>query len=243
MTVQIPALFLYMPAIHTDFITRPSPGICKDKTNQVIMKILNHLTVLALCASLLLPACDDYDDTALWQQVNDNTGRIEALEAWQNQMNNNIAAIQQLLNTQDYITSVTPVVLSGETVGYTIEFAKSPSITIYNGEKGDKGDTPQIGITQESDGNWYWTLNGELMLDPQGNPIRANGEKGDKGEPGERRKKHQSKGDRNKENQTQPVVNKRFCSYLPLQPNSRERQDNARFPLPSHYLFRHLPEA
>ena len=59
----------------------------------------------------------------------------------------------------------------------------------------------------------------------------------------EARKKHQSKGDRNKENQTQPVVNKRFCSRLPLQPNSRERQDNARFPLPSHYLFRNLPEA
>ena len=64
-----------------------------------------------------------------------------------------------------------------------------------------------------------------------------------KGQPGEARKKHQSKGDRNKENQTQPVVNKRFCSRLPLQPNSRERQDNARFPLPSHYLFRNLPEA
>ena len=62
-------------------------------------------------------------------------------------------------------------------------------------------------------------------------------------EGGEARKKHQSKGDRNKENQTQPVVNKRFCSRLPLQPNSRERQDNARFPLPSHYLFRNLPEA
>ena len=63
------------------------------------------------------------------------------------------------------------------------------------------------------------------------------------GKPGEIRKKHLSKGDRNEENQTQPVVNKRFCSCLPLQPNSRERQDNARFPLPSHYLFRYLPEA
>ena len=63
-----------------------------------------------------------------------------------------------------------------------------------------------------------------------------------KGQPGEQRKKHQSKGDRNKENQTQLVVKQRFCSRLPLQPNSRERQDNARFPLPSHYLFRNLPE-
>ena len=64
-----------------------------------------------------------------------------------------------------------------------------------------------------------------------------------KSKPCKKRKKHLSKGDRNEENQTQPVVNKRFFSCLPLQPNSRERQDNARFPLPSHYLFRYLPEA
>ena len=50
------------------------------------------------------------------------------------------------------------------------------------------------------------------------------------------RKKHQSKGDGNKENQTERVVKQRFCGCLPLQSNSKERQDNARFPLPSHYL-------
>jgi len=59
----------------------------------------------------------------------------------------------------------------------------------------------------------------------------------------ETRKKHQSKEDRFRERQTQSVVNKRFFYCLPLQPNSRERQDNARLPLPSHYLFRYLPEA
>lgn len=53
---------------------------------------------------------------------------------------------------------------------------------------------------------------------------------------GEQRKKHQSKGDGNKENQTERVVKQRFCGCLPLQPNSKERQDNASFPLPSHYL-------
>ena len=55
-------------------------------------------------------------------------------------------------------------------------------------------------------------------------------------QPREGRKKHQSKGDGNKENQTERVVKQRFCGCLPLQPNSKERQDNARFPLPSHYL-------
>ncbi len=36
--------------------------------------------MLPLACALTFTACDDYDDTALWEQVNDNTGRIEALE-------------------------------------------------------------------------------------------------------------------------------------------------------------------
>ena len=47
------------------------------------------------------------------------------------------------------------------------------------------GSTPQIGLTQQEDGNWYWTLNGSLMTDADGNPIRANGEDGKDGQDGE----------------------------------------------------------
>ena len=89
------------------------------------------------------------------------------------------------------ITSVTSVMMGDETVGYTISFLHSDPITIYHGEKGDKGEdgadgsTPQIGLTQQEDGNWYWTLNGELMKDAEGNPIRANGEDGKDGQDGE----------------------------------------------------------
>lgn len=43
---------------------------------------------------------------------------------------------------------------------------------------------PVISIVQEDDGNWYWTLNGELIKDQYGNPVRANGDKGDTGEQG-----------------------------------------------------------
>ena len=52
-------------------------------------------------------------------------------------------------------------------------------------KKGDQGDTPQIGLVQQEDGNWYWTLNGNLMTDAGGQPIRANGEKGEQGDKGE----------------------------------------------------------
>ncbi len=76
----------------------------------------------------------------------------------------------------------------GDTLGYTISFRHGDPISIYNGAKGEPGadgQTPQIGLTQADDGNWYWTLNGELMTDPAGNPIRANGEDGKDGQDGQ----------------------------------------------------------
>lgn len=156
------------------------------------MKARKTLTLLLL-AALTFAACK-YDDSALWEQVNQNTeelaaqaARIAALEAWQAETNTNIEALQTLLSTTDYITAVTPVVKDGVEVGFTISFLNTPAITIYHGtkgDKGDKGDTPQIGAAQGDDGNWYWTLNGELLTDADGNPIRANGTQGEQGEPG-----------------------------------------------------------
>ena len=116
--------------------------------------------------------------------MNSNTSRIEALEQWQTETNNNIAALQTLLTTNDMITSVTPVKVGDEVTGYTISFLYSDPITIYNGTQGEAGDTPQIGLTQDEAGDWYWTLNGELMTDADGNPIRANGEDGKDGQDG-----------------------------------------------------------
>ena len=156
------------------------------------MKARKTLTLLLL-AALTLAACK-YDDSELWEQVNQNTeelaaqaARIAALEAWQAETNTNIEALQTLLSTTDYITAVTPVVKDGVEVGFTISFLNTPAITIYHGtkgDKGDKGDTPQIGAAQGDDGNWYWTLNGEPLTDADGNPIQANGTKGEQGEPG-----------------------------------------------------------
>ena len=156
------------------------------------MKTRKTLTLLLL-AALTLAACK-YDDSELWEQVNQNTeelaaqaARIAALEAWQAETNTNIEALQTLLSTTDYITAVTPVVKDGVEVGFTISFLNTPAITIYHGtkgDKGDKGDTPQIGAAQADDGNWYWTLNGEFLTDTDGNPIRANGTQGGQGEPG-----------------------------------------------------------
>ena len=154
------------------------------------------MQTLAAVAMMLLPAAcaDDYDDSALWDKVNDHEERLAALEKWQEQTNQSIAAMQELLNTTDMITGVSAVSEGGQTVGYTITFLHSDPITIYNGTPGADGEdgadgadgqTPQIGLAQAEDGNWYWTLNGETLTDADGNPIRANGLDGADGEDGE----------------------------------------------------------
>ena len=128
------------------------------------------LAACCLSSVSLFTSCDDYDDTELWNKVNGLEERIAALEEWQKTTDNNLNALQTLINTMDYITSVAPIMQANDTIGYTINFHQSNPISIYN------GTTSQIGITQDEEGNWLWTLDGEILTTPDGTPIPANGQ-------------------------------------------------------------------
>ena len=154
-----------------------------------------------LFAVSILSGCgDDYDDSALTGRVDDLENRVTKLEELCKQMNTNISSLQALVNAlqdNDYITGVTPITKDGETIGYTISFAKSAPITIYHGEDGkdgqdgkpgedgNDGSTPIIGVKQDTDGVYYWTLNGDWLTDDSGNKIQAEGRDGADGKPGE----------------------------------------------------------
>ena len=108
-------------------------------------------------------------------------GVAAALEELCSQLNTNIVSLQQIveaLQGNDYVTGVVPVVENGETVGYTISFSKSGPVTIYHGKKGENGQngtTPVIGVEQDTDGLYYWTLDGEWLTDDEGSKILAQG--------------------------------------------------------------------
>ena len=154
-----------------------------------------------LFAVSVLSGCgDDYDDSALTGRVDDLENRVSKLEELCKQMNTNISSLQALINAlqdNDYITGVTPITKDGETIGYTISFAKRAPITIYHGEDGkdgqdgkpgedgNDGSTPIIGVKQDTDGVYYWTLNGDWLTDDSGNKIQAEGRDGADGKPGE----------------------------------------------------------
>ena len=134
--------------------------------------------------SLFLSGCG-YDDDEVWNAINDQEERIAALEEWQKTANENIAALQAIVNGNDYITSVEEIKEGDEIIGYTINFHRQGEVTIYNGKDGEKGDMPVIGVSEGEDGRWYWTVNGELLEDADGNPVCANGKDGEDGEDGE----------------------------------------------------------
>lgn len=154
-------------------------------------KLFTYL--LLLLASSLLGCTQPYDDTEVRKDIENLKDRVTALEKLCKEMNANIdamAAIIEALETHDYITGVTPITKDGETVGYTITFAKGEPITIYNGEDGkdgvdgEDGYAPVIGVVQDSDGVYYWTLDGEWLLDDAGNKIKAVGIDGEDGADG-----------------------------------------------------------
>lgn len=130
---------------------------------------------------LSLVSCTEYDEVAMWNKNEDMGSRLAALEELCSQLNTNIVSLQQIveaLQGNDYVTGVVPVVENGETVGYTISFSKSGPVTIYhgkNGENGQNGTTPVIGVEQDTDGLYYWTLDGEWLTDDEGSKILAQG--------------------------------------------------------------------
>lgn len=146
---------------------------------------------VACIFSMAISSCQ-YDDAEVWDAINNQEERIANLEEWQKTTNDNIAALQAIVNgSNDYITSVEELKEGDEIVGYTINFHRQGEVTIYNGKDGEKGDqgekgedalAPVIGVIEGEDGRWYWTVNGEIMKDANGNPVCASGKDGEDGE-------------------------------------------------------------
>ena len=147
------------------------------------------LCALLLCAGLVITGC--YDDSALQGQIGslsgqlqDHESRLKELERLTAQQNTNISSLQTIvtaLQDKDYVTSVAPINEGDEVVGYTITFSKSGAVTIYNGKD---GYVPAMGVKQDTDGLWYWTVDGEWLRDSDGDKVRASAIDGEDGEPG-----------------------------------------------------------
>ena len=126
---------------------------------------------LLLSIVVLLNSCVKDD-------LNNILSRLDNLEAWQKSVNTDITTLKTLVETldgKDFVTSVVPL---ADGSGYVINFKNSGAVTIKHGEAGADGSTPAIGTKQHTDDKYYWTIDGEWMLDSTGNKLLVTGENG-----------------------------------------------------------------
>ena len=154
-------------------------------------KISLLLLTLTLC---FFTACHK----SIWEELENLDQRVTKLEELCKEMNTNITSLQTIvsvLQSNDYITGIVEIKKNGEVIGYTITFGKHDPITIYHGQDGKDGadgkdgqdgqngsaNAPVIGVAQDTDGVYYWTLNGEWLLDDNGNKLPVSGKDGQNG--------------------------------------------------------------
>ncbi len=172
-----------------------------------------QLLLCLAAAALTVGACYNDKDlvSRLDQHDKDIAGLqkdVKDLQDAVSKINSNIEGLDKIVKALEknvYVKSVTDVKdTAGDVIGYTIEFTDNSKITIYHGEdgnqgdkgdkgdkgdqgdkgdKGDKGDAPVIGV-KESGGVYYWTLNGEFLVDGEGHPIPVTGNNGQDGATG-----------------------------------------------------------
>ena len=153
-----------------------------------------HLLLLSITLCLFAACHDD-----IWDAIDGLDSRVTKLEELCKEMNTNITSLQTIvdvLQSNDFITSIVEIKKDGKVVGYTITFGKHDPITIYHGQNGKDGQngqdgqngadgkdgiTPVIGVAQDTDGVYYWTLNGEWLLDDNGNKLPVSGKDGQNG--------------------------------------------------------------
>ena len=151
---------------------------------------------LSLLLLTLIVCCFTACHKDIWAELENLDQRVTKLEELCKEMNTNITSLQTIvsvLQSNDFITGIVEIKKNGEVIGYTITFGKYDPITIYHGQDGKDGQngqngadgkdgiTPVIGVAQDTDGVYYWTLNGEWLLDDNGNKLPVSGKVGQNG--------------------------------------------------------------
>ena len=134
--------------------------------------------LLTLISCILLLASCKYDDSDLWEKVDDLDKRLEALEQTVQTMNTTISSLRTVVEALEDGKVVMNIEQTED--GYALKMSDGSTITLYNGRNG--ADAPVIGVKQDTDGYYYWTrtVDGqtEWLLDEANNKVRASGKDG-----------------------------------------------------------------
>ncbi len=131
------------------------------------MKRIIRIIGMTVLPALLLAGCDVRKDLI------DIQNDIDFLRGQIEQMNGSIASLRALLDevkAGGIISSVVYQTEGKDTLGYVLSFQDGRQVAIREGKD---GYSPQLGVQQDEDGTWCWTLDGAWLTDGDGHRIPA----------------------------------------------------------------------
>ncbi|MCD8103376.1 MAG: DUF4988 and DUF4465 domain-containing protein [Alistipes sp.] len=143
---------------------------------------MKRILTLILSAALVFTGCS-YNDDDLWNAVDDLEDRVSKLEEVISRMNTDISSLQTLINAVnqgDFITGFSETA-SGD--GWIITLSSGETINLKHGTAGS--DAPVIGVAEDTDGVYYWTVTvdgqTDWLRDGHGNRMPVTGARGETG--------------------------------------------------------------
>ena len=135
------------------------------KAKSFIARLFLTLAVFNAAAS-----CVKFDDSEIQSELDDIKSRLTNLEE---KVNTNISNLWEIVNSLDHGIKVTSVTETDD--AWIIQFSNGKTATL---SKGGTSSAPAIGVKQDTDGIYYWTLYGEWLLDAGGKKLPVSGTPG-----------------------------------------------------------------
>lgn len=146
-----------------------------QKTKYVFMKrFLTYVLVV-----LLATAC--YNDDELKSRLDDVDQRLTKVETLVSSLNTQLTKLQELIAGKQFISNIEDKEDGTHVITFVNSYGEMSTMTLKDGSKGadgSDGQTPDISVKQAPDGKWYWTVNGEWLLDSEGKTVPVTGERG-----------------------------------------------------------------
>lgn len=113
-----------------------------------------------------------YDDSGLIDRIDDLDQRLTTVENLVASLNSQLDQLQELMDGKLFISGVEDKEDGTHVVTFVNTKGEMTTMVIKDGA------SPNVSVGQTPDGKWYWMVNGDWLLDSEGNKIPVTGERG-----------------------------------------------------------------
>lgn len=133
-------------------------------------------TVLFAVFGFVMISCDVFTTENPDENPDKNPNQMHEIEALCNDFNVDMKILETLVNsiqTRDTVSQFSPLVEDGEEVGYIVTFVNAGTVIIRYGANSEY--VPKLGFKCDDSDEYFWTIDGEWLLDDNGNKVPASG--------------------------------------------------------------------